>query len=452
MNRSAVRRPVLAVLAAALLIGALALYGVLIPRVPGRAEKAPRAAAGVPTSVLAPAVPPAGLYLEAVQTHAGGPPDDWMSVYGRPVDADPLAGPRLTAIFHLGSDGLTLPRLSGRRTVFVNAHPARLGRVGDDVWVVWSVWFDADQERDEYAVVGRGLTAAEVVRAARHLVTPEGHRPAIGRGGLPDGFEPLAAGAATAIGESAFAGVGTTLRWSDRRAGRVLELTALGVDDAGALLAYAQVSGERAAIRGGVGLAGVPIDARHADDRARAWREGGTAYMLSGRGVSDAEIDGLVAGLRPADAAALDALRRTVPDYPPERLIRPDLHLVASGRLDGGVWAVARDDAAKRTEDTTILLDTGEWAGGSGSPQPFVDPMVTWLSGVSTGTVVIGAVRPPVASVRITALDSTRIDAPLGPATADGTRWFGVRLAGTSTMPEIVAYDANGLMVSRGAR
>jgi hypothetical protein len=78
--------------------------------------------------------------------------------------------------------------------------------------------------------------------------------------------------------------------------------------------------------------------------------------------------------------------------------------------------------------------------------------MVTWLSGVSTGTVVIGAVRPPVASVRITALDGTRIDAPLGPATADGTRWFGVRLAGTSTMPEIVAYDANGLMVSRGAR
>jgi hypothetical protein len=452
MTGPAGRRLVLAVLVAALMVGALALYGVLIPRVPGRANAAPRATITAPTTLLAPANPPAGLYLEAIQTQLGGPRSDWMAVYARPGDADPLAGPRLTAIYHPGSDGQSLPRRSRERTVFVNAHAARLGRVGDDLWLVWSVWFDADQERDEYGVIGHGVSEAELVRAARHLVTPDGPRPAIDLGGLPDGFAPLAAGGATALGDSGFAGAGTTLRWSDRHAGRLLELTVLGVDDAGAVLAYAQVSGDRAAIRGGVGVAGAPLARRGHGDLARAWRERDTAYLLSARGVPEAQLDAFTAGLRPADAESLAALRRTVPDYPPERLVQPGQTLVGSGRLEGGIFVVARDDAAKQTEDTLILLDTGEWAGGGGSRQPFVGPMVTWFSGLSSGTVVMGAVRPPVAAVQVTTSDGTRIDAPLGPPTADGTRWFGVRLSGTELMPDIVAYDANGVMVARNER
>ena len=113
-----------------------------------------------------------------------------MAVYGRPD------GATLTAVYKLGSDIQGLPSAvtdDGAGGAMVNAHPADVVERDGHVWVTWRVFFDNDQERDQYGVLGRGLPKGAVVDAARHLVTRDGE-PRIPPGGLPDGFVPLGAG------------------------------------------------------------------------------------------------------------------------------------------------------------------------------------------------------------------------------------------------------------------
>ena len=442
------RRWVLIGTLAVVLLAAAASYGRLIPRIPAGADDVPVAEFSAPGTVLVPTRQVPGLYAASVTSVPPRPGDDRVAVYGRPD------GATLTAIYKRGSDIQGLPSAvndDGAGGAMVNAHPADIVERDDDIWVTWRVFFDQDQERDQYGVLGRGVTRGEAVNAARHLVTGDGE-PRIPPGGLPDGFVPLGAGPGSLGDNGAGVPGGTTIRWTDERAGHSLTLTAIGVNRPAGDLVRAMVGGAPVRVRTVVGRAGPPSWTQPGDPReiARAWVYGDTGYLASARGLTDDELDAVVASLRPAAPEDLARLSASAADYPLDRLVRAGETYVAGGRFSGGYWTVTVTPGAKPMENVTIRFPDGPLDLSSGGPG-LNGPLSIGLAGDADGSAVIyGRVEAPVASVELVAGDR-RLPVDLVPSAVDAGRWFGV-LVPPPGRAEVVAYDATGAEVARESR
>ena len=333
----------------------------------------------------------------------------------------------------------------------VNAHPADVVERDGDVWVTWRVFFDHDQERDQYGVLGRGLSKGAVVDAARHLVTRDGE-PRIPPGGLPDDFVPLGAGAASLGANGDGVPGGTTIRWTDERTGHHLTLTAIGVNGPAADVVRAMVGGPPARVRTVIGRAGPPAWTRPGEppEIARAWVYGDTGYLASTRGLTDDELDAVVASLRPAVPEDLARLAASADVYPLDRLVRPGDEFVAGGRFPGGYWLVSMTPGPKPLENTTVRMPGGAVSSGSGGPG-MTGPLAVGGHGAADGTMVlVGRVEPPVTSVRLV-VGGADTPVELSPPAADGGRWFGVPVQPPGRA-EVVAYDAGGAEVARESR
>ncbi len=313
------RRTVLLGALAVALLAAAASYGRLIPRIPGDPDDVPVAEFSAPGTVLVPSRQVPGVHVASVISAPPRSSDDRVAVYGRPD------GATLTAVYKLGSDIQGLPSAvgdDGAGVAMVNAHPADIIERDGDVWVTWRVFFDQDQERDQYGVLGRGVSRGEVVAAARHLVTGDGE-PRIAPGGLPDGFVPLGAGDGSLGDNGSGVPGGTTIRWTDERTRHSLTLTAIGVNGPAGDLVRAMVGGPPVRVRTVVGRAGPPAWTEPGDppEIARAWVYGDTGYLASARGLTDDELDVVVASLRPAVPEDLARLSASAEDYPLDRLV-----------------------------------------------------------------------------------------------------------------------------------
>ena len=439
-------RVVLAVTLAAVAVAAAASYGRLVPRIPGETDEVPAAVFAAPSTVLVPSRPVPHVFVESVTSAAPSAGDDRVAVYARDD------GALLTAVFKRGSDIAGLPSavlVDDAGGAMVNGHPADVIEDRGDVWVTWRVFFDDDQERDQYGVLGRGVSRSTVLTAARHLVTGDGG-PRISRGGLPDGFVPAGAGPASLGANGGGLSGGTTIRWTDGPSGPHVELTAIGVDRPAAAVAVAMVGGAGPVpIRTVVGRAGPPAWTRPVGaEIARAWVYQDTAYLVSARGLTDDELDAVVASLRPAAPEDLTRLAASADDYPLDRLVRPGDEFVAGGRFPGGYWMVSVTPGGKPLEHTTVRLPGGALSSGSGGPGA-AGPLSVGAQGAADGTtVLVGRVGPPVVSVRIV---GSTAPLSLSPPTADGGRWFGV-LVPPPGRAEVVAYDAAGAEIAREVR
>lgn len=429
--------PVLGVGAVVVVVALAASYGRLVPRIPGRADAVPAAAFSAPAEVLVPSRGVPGVFVESVRSLGVTAGDDRVAVYARDD------GALLTAVFKLGSDIAALPSSGGG--AMVNGHPADVVEDRGDVWVTWRVFLDDDQERDQYGVLGRGLTRGEVLTAARHLVAG----PRIARGGLPDGFVPVGAGPVSLGANGGGLPGGTTIRWTDGPAGPYVELTAIGVNGPGAAVVLAMVGGPGLVrVRTGVGRAGPPAWTRPVGPEiARAWVHGGTAYVVSARGLTDGELDGLVASLRPAAPEDLAALRAEVDEYPLDRLVREGDVYVAGGPFPGGGhWLVSTTPGAKPLENVVVRMPgSSDGGGGSGGPG-LSGPLALYVSGAADGTTaVVGRMAPPAVAYAV--------DGLVGPPPVrgtDGGLWFGfVRPAAPFT---VTALDAAGRELARESR
>jgi hypothetical protein len=437
----------LGALAVALLVAA-ASYGRLIPRIPAGADDVPAAVFSAPGTVLVPTRQVPGLHPASVSSVPPRPGDDRVAVYGRPD------GATLTAVYKRGSDIQGLPSAAtdgGAGGAMVNAHPADVVERDGDVWVTWRVFFDHDQERDQYGVLGRGLPKGAVVDAARHLVTRDGE-PRIPPGGLPDDFVPLGAGAASLGANGDGVPGGTTIRWTDERTGHHLTLTAIGVNGPAADVVRAMVGGPPARVRTVIGRAGPPAWTRPGEppEIARAWVYGDTGYLASTRGLTDDELDAVVASLRPAVPEDLARLAASADVYPLDRLVRAGETYVAGGRFPGGYWTVTATPGAKPMENLTIRFPDGHLDISSGGPGLHGVLSVGLSGGVDGSAVIYGRIQAPATTVRVTAGGPGQ-PVDLVPSAVDEGRWFGVRVPPPGRA-EIVAYDAAGVEVAREVR
>jgi hypothetical protein len=397
--------------------------------------------------VLVPSRQVPHVFAESVTSAAPTVGDDRVAVYARDD------GALLTAVFKLGSDIAGLPSagtVDDAGGAMVNGHPADVIEDRGDVWVTWRVFFDDDQERDQYGVLGRGLSRSTVLTAARHLVTGD-DGPRISRGGLPDGFVPVGAGPASLGANGGLSG-GTTIRWTDGPVGPYVELTAIGVNGPAAAVAVAMVGGPGPVpIRTVVGRAGPPAWTRPVGEQiARAWVYADTAYLVSARGLTDDELDAVVASLRPSAPEDLSAIRAAASEYPLDRLVRVGEKYVAGGRFPGGYWLVSMTPGVKVQEHVTVRMPGafGELSSGSSGPG-LSGPLALNVNGAAGGTVVVvGRMAPPAARYVVEVDGAVR---PAGPAPVrgtDGALWFGLAVP----VPDgftVVALDAVGAEVAR---
>jgi hypothetical protein len=292
------------------------VYGTFIPRIPLPFVSVPSASTAVPDQVLVPALPPAGLApYEMTETNGGA--WDRLSVYAEPGRADIFTG-RVLGVLYLADDEMTeLPYGVGFRPVRVNLHDGRVGRVGDQVWVAWNVWFDGHQEYDEIGVIGFGLTEDEVIRAARHVYKVTGDRGTpsarLGWGGVPSGLAPFTAGAVNldGLGGSGVLANHTVLIWGRQPDGPYLTIEVCRGDAGATVLARFTTLGVPRSIRGAPGSVGItpgwgPYQDHYA--AAYAWAENDLVVHVTARGIPASEVDAILAGLRLVPASEATAL------------------------------------------------------------------------------------------------------------------------------------------------
>ena len=245
---------------------------------------------------------------------------------------------------------------------------------------------------------------------------------------------------------------GTTIRWTDERTAHHLTLTAIGVNGPAADLVLAMVGGPPARVRTVIGRAGPPAWTRPGEppEIARAWVYGDTGYLATARGLTDDELDAVVASLRPAIPEDLARLAASADDYPLDRLVRVGETYVAGGRFPGGYWTVTTTPGAKPMENVTIRFPDGPLDISSGGPGLHGRLSIGLSGDVDGSAVIYGRVEAPVATVGVTAGART-LPVDLVPSAVDGGRWFGV-LVPPPGRAEVVAYDAGGAEVARESR
>lgn len=414
---------------------------------PGPVAPVPATSVAAGSTLLAPAVPPRGLYFEQLSRRGGFHDDAQLVVYGEPR-ADAAAGRLLLAVYLPGSDSA------------VGIRPEDV----DDSWIIWERPGDTDSEGDYFAVTGRELSRDEL-EAARDAAVFDAKRGLlqIGRDGVPDGLEPIGE-LPVRVGERTFLdGIGTSLIWSDRRRGAELRLTLV---DADVRLIAGLVRGKPTTLRGAHGVAGVPLGREGEGEAVYVWPEGDTVAVVHTRGVDPSVAEAFIRSLRPADTKTVDALRATIPHYPPERYLDPgdaSARVVGSGHSELAMWLVWLEGPVKqglyRTGAVALHVRDGEVGGASGGDFTVSSvtrgSFVNWSSASATGVLATGAVSPDAATVRVTLTDSTTADVPVQHTSDPKLGWFGGWIAfkkpGKQQKPirSIVVLDAAGKVLAR---
>jgi hypothetical protein len=457
----AMTRRVRPVLAVAVIFVGLTVAGCVLGR--SREEPAgPRVTGMAPRSMFAPRKPPAGLSLESVVTGptlAGIP----TAVYG--ARGDVLTG-RMVAAFRVLGGWEDMPR--GGTPIHLNGKDkAQSGTVGDMTWIAWRI--DPHSNLEDAAayegVVGRGLSATEIRTAAEKL-TGDGEHVRIGNAGVPKDLRLLSSQPIPWLeaGDQPFPG-GTRLTWSDRSRRTWLALDLLGRDTMTEAWARVFAPEESSRIRG---TAGAVTRLRAAPQRVpffyqtraygppirfRVWQEKNTIAVISGVGVSQSTVDELVKNLHPVGQEELEALRRSIARYPPERLgprQGDGGRFVAGGNAQGATWAVfeSGDTIGDHTDVVVERLNTNGTSDRRYGWIPDDQPSPLSLVQNQYPDIVVGRALRVVKRVRYEGADGTSSAIQLSHTTTpDGLRWFtGMKQPGPGTL---IAYDTTEKVIDR---
>ncbi|MBN6058585.1 hypothetical protein JYK22_42095, partial [Nonomuraea sp. RK-328] len=337
------------------------------------------------------------------------------------------------------------------KPVKLDKHEATMGGSGRHRWITWPV--RTSQDFESFAVLGHGLSDAELTRAANG-VAEDPRRPRIDAAHLPQGLELVKTGSLPVAGWRTELG-GTEQVWTNRRARARVSVSQLPGDAGMEVLAGTTVRGEPREIRGTTGLAGGDLlnsgtmtrDWMHQDrarmtPKVRLWRENGMIVKVSAVGLTDQAVDAFVRDLRPAGPEAVERARGRILEYPPDLLFPPTddenrpLRVVTHGRnaerawamsagLQGGTFTYALRVLSRRAE----IVDGGGGSFESWKPEYGRVPLAILHDvmdlDLPSDNVLIGFAGTGVRKVRISYSDGTSAELPLGPAGGPGgVRWF----------------------------
>ncbi|MEV4112721.1 hypothetical protein [Nonomuraea sp. NPDC049695] len=344
------------------------------------------------------------------------------------------------------------------KPIKLDKHEATMGGAGQHRWISWPV--KTSQDFESFAVLGHGLSDAELIRAANG-VAADLRRPRIDAAHLPQGLDLVKTGSLPIGNWQAELG-GTEQVWTNRQARARVSVSQLPGDAGMAVLAGATVMGEPREIRGTTGLAGgdllssgsLSLDWVHQDralmtPKIRLWRENGVIVKVSALGLDDHVVDAFVRGLRPAGPEAVERARGQILEYPPDLLFPPvddenrPLRVVTHGRNVERAWAMSaglRDGTF--TSALRVLSRRDEIVDGGGGtfgwkPQYGRVPMTIMHDvgalDLPSDNILIGFAGTGVRKVRISYSDGTSAELPLGPADGPGgVRWFSTEVKSRS--------------------
>ncbi|MEU7856798.1 hypothetical protein [Nonomuraea sp. NPDC049141] len=345
------------------------------------------------------------------------------------------------------------------KPVKLDKHEATMGGSGQHRWIAWPV--KASQEFESFAVLGHGLSDAELTRAANG-VAEDLRRPRIDAAHLPQGLDLVKTGSLPVSGWHLELG-GTEQIWTNRRARARVSVSQLPGDAGMEVLAGTTVRGEPREIRGTTGLAGgdllssgsLRMDWVHEDQalmkpKVRLWRENGMIVKVSALGLADEVVDAFVRDLRPAGPEAVERARSQILEYPPDLLFPPvddekrPLRVVTHGRNAERAWAMSAGlQDGTFTSALRVLSRRAEIVdGGGGTFEPWKPkygrvPLTIMHDvrelGLPSDNVLIGFAGTGVRKVRIGYSDGTSAELPLGPAGGPGgVRWFSAEVKSRS--------------------
>ncbi|MGW0196621.1 hypothetical protein [Nonomuraea sp. NPDC003201] len=344
------------------------------------------------------------------------------------------------------------------KPVKLDKHEATMGGSGRHRWITWPV--KTSQDFESFAVLGHGLSDAELIRAANGAAE-DLRRPRIDAAYLPQGLDLVKTGSLPIGNWKAELG-GTEQVWTNRRARARISVSQLPGDAAMEILAGATVRGEPREIRGTTGLAGgdllssgsLSLDWVHQDQtlmipKVRLWRENGMIVKVSALGLSDLVVDAFVRGLRPAGPEAVERARGQILEYPPDLLFPPvddenrPLRVVTHGRNAERAWAMSAGlQDGTFTSALRVLSRRAEIVDGGGGtfdwkPEYGRVPLTIMRDvlelDLPSDNVLIGFAGTGVRNVRISYADGTSAEPPLGPAGGPGgVRWFSAEVKSRS--------------------
>ncbi|WP_146103780.1 hypothetical protein [Nonomuraea solani] len=390
---------------------------------------------------------PGGLHLEEMMP---------SKAEGDPVTAY-ADGDRTLAVLVTDSEDWDPPY--GGKPVKLDRHEATMGGSGRHRWITWPD--KTSQDFESFAVLGHGLSDAELTAAANGVVEDR-RRPRIDDGRLPDGLSLVKNGSLPVGGWRAELG-GTERVWTNRQKRARIVVSQLPGDADMEVLAGTTVSGERREMRGTTGLSGgdllingsLSMDWVHEDlslmmPKVRLWRENGMIVKVSSLGLADDAVDAFVEGLSPAGPEAVERARDSILNYPPDLLFPPDdgdgrpLRVVTSGRLGERAWAVAAGMRGESLTHAFRLLSRrdeaidgggstfGEWKAAYNRGPMVIMREVTDL-GLPSDNVLVGFAAAGVVKVRIAYQDGTSEELALGPESVPGgVRWFSAEVKSRS--------------------
>ncbi|MEO3891898.1 hypothetical protein ABGB01_41415 [Nonomuraea sp. B5E05] len=339
------------------------------------------------------------------------------------------------------------------KPVKLDKHEATMGGSGQHRWITWPV--KTSQDFESFAVLGHGLSEAELTRAANG-VAEDLRRPRIDAAYLPQGLDLVKTGSLPIGNWQAELG-GTEQVWTNRQARARVSVSQLPGDAGMAVLAGATVRGEPREIRGTTGLAGGDLlssgtlsnDWVHQDralmtPKVRLWRENGMIIKVHALGLADHVVDAFVQGLRPAGPEAVERARDQILEYPPDLLFPPTddenrpLRVVTHGRNAERAWAMSAGlQDGTFTWDFRVLSRREIVDGGGGSFESWKPEYgrvpLTIMHDVPSDNILIGFAGTGVRKVRISYADGTSEELPLGPAGGPGgVRWFSAEVKSRS--------------------
>lgn len=303
-------------------------------------------------------------------------------------------------------------------TTTIGELPAIEGAVGDLRFVAWQFCPPSGCDHAfDAAVVGRGLTPAELLAIAR---SARFEREDSSIGWVPDDLDERARGPYAATGLWSMSdGFGPTstrlvLARRDRRPHEA-RIEVVTVSDPRQIhLARFLLDAPAIAVRGATGWSGSLISLGASPggpaDTTWAWVEDGVLTLVQARGVDDQVVEALIDDLQPAMPATWEAMAERAAEIPYEP--ESNERIVASGLFERGSWAIAlsRFQADGRTfydvSDSVRFAD-GYTTGGASSITLAV-PAIAFSSS-DHGTLFFGALPNEYTSITITLADGNTL-------------------------------------------
>jgi len=375
------------------------------------------------------------------------------TIYQPSTARDDMTAPFLAAMFAPGEDcclgfpGIRGPHVEeGFRSLHIQGRAGAVGRVGDGELVVWTTP-PTSQESDEAAVLGDGVSDAQLRRAAAGTRASQDSA-SIVASALPAGYRPVARGPMN-VDRSALGG-GFMVRYGNNSSYLQVETASGGP----ALLALARATtGGRSVDIAGRTVWSGPALVDGAQIQRYIWRDGDEVVAVDAEGLPAEQVQHALASLRREPRAQAEhELRRQIGRYPVQQLARAGEQIAVSMRLDGGVIAVKLDSG---TADKLLLE-----VAGVGLPPEILgietgwsaqENRATWTSLDDGRSLVFGSTRLEASSVRLTGPSGRRFEATLGHAPGRGDLTFFAAVVPQNGEPPsytISARDGHGRVLA----